>query len=364
MNRRRSKSRAGFPRNLYENKGYFSWRDPTTGDYSGLGRNRAKAFEDALALNLHLAKRQGQLSAVERVFGKGQTVAAWEEKYRGIVEKRKLTKETMSNYLAFSRRTLKMLGDKPLRSVTPENVSAGLDAIAEGEGIPRTAQAVRAYMWQSFETAVAEGWIDQNPVRKKIIVGDKSAKRARLSLEVFLRVYESGITEWLRNAMALALVSAQRRGDVARAEFRDFRDGGWWITQASKKTDHPHRIFIPNELQPNGFSLSLGELVARCRKSGVLSRFLVHQTTTRGRSGLGSPIRLETVSTAFTEAVTDLAIDWGENTPPTFHEIRSLALRLYGEQGVNVQLLAGHSDPDTTAIYLNSRGAEYVKVTV
>jgi enterobacteria phage integrase len=364
VNRRRSKSRANFPRNLYENKGYFSWRNPTTGEYFGLGTNRARAFEEALQLNLHLAKLKGHKNIIDRVFGGTQTVAAWEEKYQGVVEKRGLTKETRSNYLAFSRRIVRMIGDRPMRSVTAQQVSEGLEAIAEVEGLPRTAQSVRAYMRQSFETAVSAGWIDANPVRANIIVGDKSAKRARLSLDVFMKVYESAPTEWLRNAMALALVSAQRREDVARAEFRDFRDGGWWLTQASEKTDHAHRIFIPIELRPAEFHLSLGDVLAQARRTGVVSRYLVHQTTRRGPSNVGGAIRLSTVSSAFTEAVEALGIDWSPKTPPTFHEIRSLALRLYGDQGVNVQLLAGHSDPDTTSIYLNSRGQDYVRVTV
>jgi enterobacteria phage integrase len=365
VNRRRSKSRANFPRNLYENKGYFSWRNPTTGEYFGLGTNRARAFEEALQLNLHLAKLKGHKSIIDRVFGGTQTVAAWEEKYQGVVEKRGLTKETRSNYLAFSRRVVKMLGDRPMRSVTAQQVSDGLEAIAETEGMPRTAQAMRAYMRQSFETAVSAGWIDANPVRANIIVGDKSAKRARLSLDVFMKVYESAPTEWLRNALALALVSAQRREDVARAEFKDFRDGGWWLTQASEKTDHPHRLFIPYDLKPVGFDSNLGSVVAQCRRSGVVSRYLVHQSGRRaGRSSVGREIRLSTVSSAFSRSVEALGIDWSPKTPPTFHEIRSLALRLYGDQGVNVQLLAGHSDPDTTSIYLNSRGQDYVRVTV
>jgi enterobacteria phage integrase len=364
VNRRRSKSRAGFPRNLYENKGYFSWRNPETDETFGLGTNRSKAFSDALELNLHLAKLQGKQSIVDRVFGSKQTVAAWEERYQGVIEKRGLTKETRSNYLAFSRRIVKMFGPKPMRSVTALDVSQGLEAIAEVEGLPRTAQAVRAYMKLSFETAVSDGWIDANPVRANIIIGDKSAKRARLSLDVFLKVYETAQTEWLRNAMALALVSAQRREDVARAQFRDFKDGGWWLTQASEKTDHPHRLFIPNELKPAGFHRSLGDVVAQARRSGALSSYVVHQTTRRGPSSVGRQLRLSTVSRVFTNAVGALGIDFGKKTPPTFHEIRSLALRLYGDQGVNVQLLAGHSDPDTTAIYLNSRGQDYARVTV
>lgn len=354
-----------FPRNLYESKGYFSWRNPETGDTFPVGKgNRARAFEEALELNLHIAKLKGHQSAVERVFGSGQTVAAWEEKYRAIIAKRGLTKATQSNYLAFSRRIIKGLGTKPIRSVTAHDVAKYLEAIAEDEGIPRTAQAVRQYMRLSFETAVTEGWIDANTVRKNIIIGDKSAKRARLSLDVFMKIYEKAPTEWLRNAMALALVSAQRREDVARAEFKHFRDGGWWLTQASEKTDHAHRIFIPLELKPAGFSANLGQVLGQCRRSNVASRYLVHQSIRRGPSAIGSAIRLGTVSRAFSEAVEALGIDFSPKTPPTFHEIRSLALRLYGDQGVNVQLLAGHSDPDTTAIYLNSRGQDYVRVTV
>lgn len=365
MNRRRSKTRAGLPRNLYERDGYYSWRNPLTGDEFGIGRNRAQAIEEALEANLKIARMSPRPRLAERIDNDTKTVGAWEEKYQGIVEKRGLTKETRSNYLAFSRRVVKMLGvDKPMRSVSAQQVSDGLEAIAEAEAMPRTAQAVKAYMRVSFETAVSAGWIDANPVRANIIAGDKSAKRARLSLEVFLKVYESAPTEWLRNAMALALVSAQRREDVARAQFKDFHDGGWWLTQASKKTDHPHRIFIPMELRPSGFTLCLGDVVAQARRSGSLSSYLVHQTRRRGKSAVGRALRLATVSRAFSEAVEALGTDWSPKTPPTFHEIRSLSLRLYGDQGVNVQLLAGHSDPDTTAIYLNSRGHDWAKVTV
>ena len=357
MNRRRSRLRANFPRNLYESDGYFSWRHPITKETFGLGRDRARAFEEALEANLKLAKPRERL--VDRVFGdRKRSVAAWEEKYRSIVAKRGLTKATMANYLAFSRHMVRLLGENTaLKSVTALQVSEAIDSLPAG-----IAAAVRPYMRQSFEMAMARGWVDANPVRITVL-GKPPVARARLTLEVFLRVYESAGT-WLQNAMALALVSAQRREDVATAAFKDFHDGGWWLVQASEKTDHPHRIFIPNELRPIGAPYSLGDVVAQCRRTGAVSRYLVHQTATRGASSVGRQIRLSTVTRAFTEAVEALGADWGANTPPTFHEIRSLSLRLYGDQGVNVQLLAGHSDPDTTAIYLNSRGQDYVRVTV
>lgn len=358
MNRRRSKARMNFPRNLYENGGYFSWRNPTTGEYFGLGKDRARAFEEALEANLRIAKPRERL--VDRVFGdRKRSVAAWEEKYRGIVAERGLTKATLSNYLAFSRHMVRLLGaNTPMKAVTALQVSEAIESLPAG-----TAAAVRPYMRQSFEMAHSKGWIEANPVRITVM-GKPPVARARLTLDVFMKAYEIAPTEWLRNAMALALVSAQRREDVARAQFRDFHDNGWWLTQASQKTDHPHRIVIPLSIKPDGFGFCLGDIIGRARRTGTLSRYVVHQTERRGRSAPGGKLRLSTLTRAFTEAIEALSIDFSPKTPPTFHEIRSLSLRLYGDQGVNVQLLAGHSDPDTTSIYLNSRGQEYARVTV
>lgn len=350
--------RRDFPPNLYENRGYFTYRNPVTKDEFGFGTDRKKAFNAAIECNIKLAQQMGRESLVDKVFGgTKRTVAQWEERYQAILAKHELTPATRCNYRTFSRHVVRILNDKPIKAVTALNVSDGLETLAPG-----VAKAVRAYMKLSFAESFVQGWIDANPVRETRLVAAPAVKRARLTLDVFKQVYDSAPTEWLRNAMALALTSAQRREDVARAEFKDFHDGGWWLTQASEKTDHPHRIFIPDGLRPSDFPLSLADVLGRCRRSGVVSRYLVHQTKIRGTSKSGGRLRLSTVSRAFSDAVAALGADWGDKTPPTFHEIRSLALRLYGDQGVNVQMLAGHSDPDTTAIYLNSRGQEYARV--
>lgn len=49
-------------------------------------------------------------------------------------------------------------------------------------------------------------------------------------------------------------------------------------------------------------------------------------------------------------------------TPSRFHEIRSLAARLYVEQGTDAQARLGHKSPDMTAVYRNARGAEWGEV--
>ena len=51
-------------------------------------------------------------------------------------------------------------------------------------------------------------------------------------------------------------------------------------------------------------------------------------------------------------------------TPPTFHEIRSLAIRLYTEQyGLDFgQAIAGHKNAAVTSLYRDVRGSEWIQV--
>ncbi len=53
-----------------------------------------------------------------------------------------------------------------------------------------------------------------------------------------------------------------------------------------------------------------------------------------------------------------------EESPPSFHEIRSLASRLYAaEYGMEfAQKLLGHKSMKMTSLYLDSRGREWVEI--
>lgn len=82
-----------------------------------------------------------------------------------------------------------------------------------------------------------------------------------------------------------------------------------------------------------------------------------------GRARPGAKVRDMTLGQAFAEARDAAGVAVAGKTPPTFHEIRSLSLRLYHDQGINAQALAGHKSADMTAIYRDVRGDEWVKVS-
>ncbi len=357
--RKRSSRKALLPPNLYESRGYYSYRNPVTNEWFGIGRDRTSAVSQAIEANLHVAGEMNKPRLLDKIQGTAnRTVGEWLDKYNEILKERQLADGTREVYRGYSKRMRSMLGeDTKLRAVTALQVSDGLDAIAKEH--PQTAKLLRGWMRDCFAASCVKGWRDDNPVRD-VKAAQVRVKRARLTFEVFSQVY-AGASGWFKNAMALALVSAQRRGDIARGRFADIREGLWWVDQGKTGA----RICIPAELTLNCFGMSLEGVIRQCRSTGVLSHYFVHQD-----QRVGGPVRPgqrlgeESLTARFRQALHVLELDFGDKNPPSFHEIRSLSARLYKKQGgVNTQELLGHKSEKTTLIYEDGRG-EWIKVRV
>lgn len=354
--RRRSERKHGWPRNLYERDGYYSWRNPLTREEFGIGRDKARAFLEAVEANVHIAKMDLNRRLIHRVKDAAAsvyTLGAWNDKYQQKLADAKRSENTRRSAKSLGNRMVRMLGDRPLDSITSLNISKAIDDVV-AEGKLRLAQAFRAHMRDSFREARVDGWLTkENPVLDTRMRMRVRVKRSRLTLETFLKVYEKIDEVWLKNAVDLALVSGQRRDDIANAVFKDFKEGSWWLEQRKTK----HRLVIPMNLKLDVLGKSIEDVVGQCRRTGVLSKYLVHQTERRGNSPVGRHIWKDTVSKRFADAVEAAQIDWGEKTRPSFHELRSLSVRLYRDQGgVNTMDLLGHKSPETTEMYADIRG--------
>ncbi|MCO8163311.1 tyrosine-type recombinase/integrase [Pseudomonas sp. 21LCFQ010] len=160
--------------------------------------------------------------------------------------------------------------------------------------------------------------------------------------------------------MELAVLTGQRRDDIASMLFKDERDGFLHVVQSKTKT----RLRISTALRLESLNLELGTVIKQCRDR-VLSQHLVHHTRTVSRAKAGSPIVLDTLSREFAAARDRAAAKLGivlGNSPPTFHEMRSLAARLHDAEGRDPQALLGHRSAKMTDLYRDSRGAEWIDV--
>ena len=343
------------PANLRCRDGYYSYRNPLTGTEYGIGRNEAVAIAEARRANIHLAgQRQG---LVERMTASDpNTWGAWLKKYGKLIAARDLKDNTRRTLKSLTARAARLWDEsQPVKGITTAMIADALDAIIEDDKA-RTAQAFRSFLKDCFREAMAQGWIDRNPVDPTRAVA-VTVNRSRLTLDAFQSIHAAA-HPWLQNAMVLALVTGQRREDISAAKFADIRDGHWWLTQSKGGK----RLAIPLSLRLDALGLSLEDVAKRCRGTGVLSHYLIHQTDDYGNSKRGAQIWVDTISRRFTDALAPLGLAWGDKSPPTFHEIRSLSARLYTDQGgVKVQDLLGHSDADMTAVYQDGRG-EWIKV--
>lgn len=349
--------RANWPEHLREPRpGYYIWVDPRDGKAHILGRMPlAQAIYEAQEANLIVEKGALTRSLADRVSRGTNTVADLIAK----MPTQGLKKSTLNTRGYHDKAIINAIGHIECAALTTKHIADMLEAITAA-GKMRTAKAVRDRMLAICTKGAALGWMTSNPAtiteKPKIKV-----TRRRLTLDEFNAIFAKApeVADWLQNAMLLALVSGQDRSTIGRWE-RSFNRDGVANVQRSKTSV---RIEIPLELRMNAVNMSLNDVIARCRSTGVVSKYLIHHIRNQGRAVRGSHVKLGSISNAFADART-LAGIIGDDAP-TFHEIRSLCKRLYIEQGgIDTKALLGHMTDAMADLYANNRGLAPIKVRI
>lgn len=358
MGRKRLAKNRGFPPNLYQNPaGYFYYKNPQTKQQKGLGRDRAHAFQEARKANAALATCEPS-SLVDWVMGRTEyTLEGWLPVYKQLwAEETKPAENTLINYAVYWRRLANAdFAKRRLTDIGTETIAGYLKEYKETHGAT-AATMMRARLKDIFRWAETQGLIKSgaNPVEAtrapKVVVA-----RERMSLEQFLAIREAGPV-WLRNAMNIALLTGQRREDILSMKFSDWRDGRLHVAQG--KSGGKTRLALDGGVRLSMLGMSIADVVKSCRDT-VASHFLVHHVRHIGMAKPGHKIDGPRLGKAFIAARKKAGIETKEErTPVTFHEIRSLAERLYREeQGAEfAQMILGHKNAATTARYDDLRG--------
>ncbi|WP_284454336.1 tyrosine-type recombinase/integrase [Cupriavidus campinensis] len=373
--RPRQAKRRNWPANLNQNgAGYFYWRDPRTKKDHGLGRDQAKAFQEARAANAEIARQTPYTSLVERISKPaGKTLREWAPEYESIYQvDRKPTESTMKTVKGGVRAVLlSPFADKVMSSITTGDVAAHLKEVTNGtdqkRGSANMAKLIRKTLMDMFREAEAAGHIEvgKNPVMvtraPKITV-----ERSRLTLEQFRAVYAEAqkVEPCIARSLELALLTGQRREDLAHMKFADVKDGFLHVIQS--KSRGSVKLRIPLSLRLDAIGKSLEEVIKQCRDT-VISKSILHHSRPYGPRKAGAPVSVSTLTVAFQELRDAAELTWEEGkTPATFHELRSLSARLYTElHGKEfAQQILGHSTAAMTDMYRDVRGAEWIEIKV
>jgi integrase len=352
------------------NKVYWRYKHPVTGKFHALGTNEAEAIAIATEANTRLAEqRTRQILAIsDRIAtskGKAITTSTWLDRYQAIQDDRLKSGDIRLNTYKQKAKPVSLLreraGMKLISAVDVRDIAQLLEEYISA-GQPRMAQVVRSVLIDVFKEAQHYGEVPlgYNPAlatkqpRRKIT-------RQRLSLEEWQKIFDiaDASHRYMGNAMLLALVTGQRLGDISKMKFSDIWDDHLHVIQ--EKTGS--KIAIPLSLRLNAINWSLRDVVARCRDYAV-SPYLVHFFRSTSQAERGAQVKSNTLTMNFSKARDLAGIDWGEGSPATFHEQRSLSERLYKEQGLDTQKLLGHKTQQQTDRYHDDRGKGWSKVAL
>lgn len=297
--------------------------------------------------------------------GKAITANTWLDRYWKIQDERLENGDIRPNTHKQKAKPVALLrasaGMKLISAVDIRDIAQILESyISDGQS--RMAQVIRSVLIDVFKEAQHYGEIPPgyNPAlatkqpRRRIT-------RQRLNLDEWQKIFDIADAnhQYMGNAMLLALVTGQRLGDISNMKFSDIWDDQLHVIQEKIGS----KLAIPLSLRLNAINWSLMDVVVRCRDYAV-SPYLIHFFRSTSQAERGSQVKSNTITMNFSKARDKAERDWGDGTPATFHEQRSLAERLYEAQDIETQKLLGHKSPNQTARYHDDRGKGWVTIAV
>ena len=368
--RKRIAARRSWPPNLYQNStGYYWFRHPETKKTFGLGRDFKVAAAKVRTVNAELERRKGAVDLLHRIDGGDISLAEWCDTY----EKKRsgLKPNTLAGIRAALNATRALdIAVQAVRLITPKDMADALNGIVESRGSSSAAKW-RTIMLDVFREAIEQGKVEvgKNPI-ESIFVPEVTIARSRLTLDEFKLIHAEASKDpadrWIANAMMLALVSGQRREDIWKLEFSQIQNGFLLLQQSKGREGTQAKLRIPLQLRLDAVGVSLGEVLKTCRDN-VISKYAVHLIRKTSLSSPGDQPSLTYISMRFAQLRKAAKITAPNGkTPATFHEIRSLAARLYSDQYSPefAQALLGHKSAEMTALYRDSRGREWTEIKV
>lgn len=370
--RKRIASRRNWPANLRQNKqGYYWFQHPSPEPGAqksfGLGKDFAVAAAQTRTANAEIERKKGYVTLLQRINGGEVPLHSFCETY----ESRRL--DGKANSVVAMKSQIRAIKGAPFSGqavalVKPKEIADFLKVCIAERGATM-ASNIRKRMLDVFREAISDGLVEvgKNPVdaiaKPKITV-----TRARLTLDDFKAIVAVARKDkeraWAANAMELALVTGQRREDIMSMKFAQARGGFLWIEQTKGTEGNTAKLKIPLSVKLNALGMSLEDVIKRCRDS-VVSKNMIHFTRANGGAKPGGSPGLSTMSQTFARLRDEAEIAVADgSTPPSFHEIRSLAARLYAaEYGPAVaQAILGHKSSTMTDLYRDVRGREWIEV--
>jgi integrase len=281
-----------------------------------------------------------------------RTLSEWLDMHERLLRDRGYAAQTLKNRTANLAHVRRLWGNRPVAAIKPHEVATALKTFPADRS--STAVRVLAELRDAYAEAIANGWAENNPAAH-LKPPKHKVKRARLKWETWQAMRtlaHASPQRWVESMLLLALVTGQRRADLAKMRFDDMVDGHLRIEQQKEAgKGYGARVEIPLTLRMDCIGMTVGDVIEHCRQSAKPGPTLL-------RKAGGGKIEQSSLSARFHEHIVAVlgpaahkVHEW-----PSLHEARSLSARLYHAQGIDVQTLLGHKHAEMTAVYKDDRG--------
>lgn len=366
------KTHRDLPPYLYKrpDAGTYYYKHPVTKRKHSLGRDRAAAISVATRINALLAQQIADAETIAGDTGRVVYARAVEHFRQTVMPARHLKPKTVYEHGLRLDQITRHLGRHDCDSLTVRDFSQFLASVTKGQ---RARQAYRSLLVDIGRAACAEGWMDYNHAETTVAPKPKR-QRARLTAAAFDLIRDSA-PAWFAAVMDLDRYICLRESDLALLQFPR-HDAQTMRVALVKSEDFDAGQFVARTHLEFQIDDTLRGLLAACRDD-VLSPYVAHYEPRRRLArNRWQPWRQhhtqvspDTLSRAFLEARDAAvrkaraggnpehiaALTW-PGTPPTFHEMRALGAFEHEQRGMpveQVQALLGHTEIETTKIYLN-----------
>ncbi|WP_294845591.1 tyrosine-type recombinase/integrase [uncultured Gilliamella sp.] len=278
-----------------------------------------------------------------------KSVNSWLDEYIKILAERNLKPKTIEIKTYLIKVIRQQIGNNYLTQITPPDIAKIIKIYTDQDKAP-SAKCMYHLLKDIFRESYAQGWNDKNPA-EPIKCPKVTVKRSRMTLSEFKKILneaEKTGNKIMHDAMMLALVTGQRRSDIAEMKKSNIKRNYLLVDQYKTGS----KIALPIKLKCKKIGVSLRDII-----ESIDNDYLICHNNKK--------IKLDDITRQFSR-LRDRVFnrDYWTGTPTTFHEIRSLSERLYREQRIDTMTLLGHKSQQMTDKYNDSRGREYKKLRI
>lgn len=355
--------------NLYRDprkrKGYYRYKRPDGSfkTFQAESDEQAEAWAAETNTTRHLPREQRKALRTAVAFHVPRYIAHREAEDKGL-----LKKQSWQNRCGALKGFGKHFSQTPITELTWSHINHWWQGLTYHQKKLRHAEFRRFFNWlmgQGLCTQLAYNpFTTRDDLTRLLITGQPEKKRMRLDRDAFWAIYDAAEHyPALQIAMGISLLTFMREGDICTLKLTINVEGELLKRVIGKSLQQRGSASAARLQWDMGNDRFLSNLIQRARKLARENHqcpFVIsHRGKTRktGRTKEhGCQVTPRRLVSMFAECrdATGLFKNCGDRTPPTFHEIRSLAAKLAKDAGYSdqqIQLAMAHGDIKTTRGY-------------